>query len=84
MKVKIAYTTDIDDNGLLHIVNEFVQECIDSEREYKSLSEVSMNIIRDALLSSGLLGDELEYGIDNNLLNITKVDNESLSNTRFY
>ena len=84
MKVKIEYTTDIDDNGLLHIVNEFVQECIDSEREYKSLSEVSMNIIRDALLSSGLLGDELEYGIDNNLLNITKVDNESLSNTRFY
>lgn len=84
MKIKIEYTTDIDDNGLLHIVNEFVQECIDSEREYKSLSEVSMNIIRDALLSSGLLGDELEYGIDNNLLNITKVDNESLSNTRFY
>ena len=84
MKIKIEYTTDIDDNGLLHIVNEFVQECIDSEREYKSLSEVSMNIIRDALLSSGLLGDELEYGIDNNLLNITKVNNESLSNTRFY
>lgn len=84
MKVKIEYITDIDDNGLLHIVNEFVQECIDSEREYKSLSEVSMDIIRDALLASGLLGDELEYGIDNNLLNITKMDNESLSNTRFY
>lgn len=84
MKVKIEYTTDIDDNDLLHIVNEFVQECINSEREYESLSEVSINIIRDALLSSGLLGDELEYGIDNNLLNITKVDNESLSNTRFY
>lgn len=59
MKIKIEYTTDIDDNGLLHIVNEFVQECIDSEREYKSLSEVSMNIIRDALLSSGLLGGRI-------------------------
>lgn len=63
MKIKVEYTTDINDSDLLYTVNEFVQECIDSEREYKSLSEVSMNIIRDALLASGLLGDELEYGL---------------------
>ena len=84
MKVKIEYITDIGDDGLLYIVNEFVQECIDSERVYKSLSKVPMDIIRDALLFSKFLKDELEYGIDNNLLNITKVNNGSISNTRFY
>lgn len=84
MKVKIEYITDIDNSSLLHVVNEFVQECIDSGREYKSLSKVPIDIVRDALSASGLLEDELKYGIDNNLLNITEIDNESLSNTRFY
>lgn len=84
MKIKIEYITDIDDSSLLYTVNAFVNEYIDSKREYKSLSEVSMNIIKDTLLDLGLLKDNLKYGIDNNLLNITKMDNESLSNTRFY
>ena len=84
MKIKVEYTTDINDSDLLYIVNAFVNEYIDSKRKYKSLSEVPMGIIKDTLLDSELLEDELKYGIDNNLLNITKVNNESLSNTRFY
>lgn len=84
MKIKVEYTLDIDDGDLLYTVNEFVQECIDSEQEYKSLSEVSMELVKDAISFSGLLKDELEYGIDNNLLNIIQESNESLSDTRFY
>lgn len=75
---------DINDSDLLYTVNAFVNEYINSKCEYKSLSEVPIDIIKDTLLDSGLLGDELEYGIDNNLLSMTKMNNESLSNTRFY
>lgn len=84
MKIKVEYTMDINDSDLLYTVNAFVNEYIDSEREYKSLSEVPMDIIKDTLLDSGLLEDELKYGIDNNLLNIIQESNESLSDTRFY
>lgn len=84
MKFKIDYTVDINNNGILNAVNEFVHECIDSERTYHSLYEVPMNLIIDALSVSGILLDELQYAVDESLLNITEISNEPLSDTRFY
>ena len=43
-----------------------------------------MNLIIDALSVSKILLDKLQYAVDESLLNITEISNESLSNTCFY
>lgn len=83
MKFKVEYTVDIN-NGILNAVNEFVHKCIDSECTYHLLYEVPMNLIIDALSVSKILLDKLQYAVDESLLNITEISNESLSNTCFY